>query len=108
MNVALMFALLGVGAVIGAVIGYLYARGRLAALTADPTGQPGAAEERAGAAHDRAALMEQAAEERAALIDGQLANRFQAMSAQALDRSAKMVLEIAGGALPRGSDKAAR
>ena len=26
MNVALMFALLGVGAVIGAVIGYLYAR----------------------------------------------------------------------------------
>jgi DNA recombination protein RmuC len=107
MNVALMFALLGVGAVIGAVIGYLYARGRLAAMTADLTGQSRAAEERARAAQDRAALMEQAAEERAALIDGQLAERFQAMSAQALDRSAKMFLEIAEGRLDAANAKAA-
>jgi DNA recombination protein RmuC len=107
MNVALMFALLGVGAVIGAVIGYLYARGRLAAMTADLTGQARGAEERARAAQDRAALMEQAAEERAALIDGQLAERFQALSAQALDRSANMFLEIAEGRLSAANAKAA-
>jgi DNA recombination protein RmuC len=107
MNVALMFALLGVGAAIGAVIGYLYARGRLAAMTADLTGQARAAEERARAAQERAALMEQAAEERAALIDGQLAERFQALSAQALDRSAKMFMEIAEGRLSAANAKAA-
>ena len=41
--------------------------------------------------------MEWGGEERAALIDGQLAERFQAMSAQALDRSATMFLELAEG-----------
>ena len=34
-----MFALLALGAAAGAAIGYLYARGRLAGLTADLTGQ---------------------------------------------------------------------
>jgi DNA recombination protein RmuC len=96
MNVALMFALIGLGAVGGAAIGYLYARGRLAAMTADLTGRARAAEERA-----------RATEERAALIDGQLAERFQAMSAQALDRSAKMFLEIAEGRLSAANAKAA-
>ncbi|MGH3123556.1 MAG: hypothetical protein ACRDND_21400, partial [Streptosporangiaceae bacterium] len=95
MDVFWMFALLLLGGVVGAALGYLYARGRLASMTADLTGQARAAEERARSAQDRAAIMERAAQERAALIDGQLAERFQAMSAQALDRSATMFLEIA-------------
>ena len=102
-----MFALLAVGAVVGAAIGYLYARGRLANMTADLTGQARAGEERARAAQDRAAILERAAQERAALIDGQLAERFQAMSAQALDRSATMFLEIAEGRLSAANAKAA-
>ena len=102
-----MFALLAVGAVVGAAIGYLYARGRLANVTADLTGQARAGEERARAAQDRAAILERAAQERAALIDGQLAERFQAMSAQALDRSATMFLEIAEGRLSAANAKAA-
>src|ERR1700685_404058 len=65
------------GIVIGAVIGYLFARGRLADLT--------------GRAR--------AAEERAALIDTQLAERFQALSAQALDASTSRFLQVAEGRL---------
>ncbi|HEY5351808.1 MAG TPA: DNA recombination protein RmuC [Streptosporangiaceae bacterium] len=107
MDVFWMFALLVVGAVVGAALGYLYARGRLATMTADLTGQARAAEERARAAQDRAAILERAAQERAALIDGQLAERFQAMSAQALDRSATMFLEIAEGRLSAANAKAA-
>jgi len=107
MDVFWMFALLALGAVVGAAIGYLYARGRLASMTADLTGQARAAEERARAAQDRAAIMERAAQERAALIDGQLAERFQAMSAQALDRSATMFLEMAEGRLNAANAKAA-
>ena len=102
-----MFALLALGGVVGAALGYLYARGRLASMTADLTGQARAAEERARSAQDRAAIMERAAQERAALIDGQLAERFQAMSAQALDRSATMFLEIAEGRLSAANAKAA-
>jgi DNA recombination protein RmuC len=95
MDVFWMFALLVLGGVVGAALGYLYARGRLASMTADLTGQARAAEERARSAQDRAAIMERAAQERAELIDGQLAERFQAMSAQALDRSATMFLTLA-------------
>ncbi len=65
------------GIVIGAVIGYLFARGRLADLT--------------GRAR--------AAEERAALMDTQLAERFQALSAQALDASTSRFLQVAEGRL---------
>ena len=65
------------GIVIGAVIGYLFARGRLADM--------------AGRAR--------AAEERAALIDSQLAERFQALSAEALDASTARFLEMAEGRL---------
>jgi DNA recombination protein RmuC len=107
MDVFWMFALLALGGVVGAALGYLYARGRLASMTADLTGQARAAEERARSAQDRAAIMERAAQERAALIDGQLAERFQAMSAQALDRSATMFLEIAEGRLSAANAKAA-
>ena len=102
-----MFALLVLGALAGAAIGYLYARGRLASMTADLTGQARAAEERARAAQDRATIQERAAQERAALVDGQMAERFQAMSAQALDRSAKMFLEIAEGRLSAANARAA-
>jgi len=97
--------LLGVAA--GAVIGYLLARGRLATLAADLTGQARAAEERAKAAAERAALIERAAADKTALIDGSLAERFQDLSAQALDRSTRMFLEMAEGRLTAANAKAA-
>jgi DNA recombination protein RmuC len=59
-----VFALLA-GIAIGVVIGYLLARGRIAATA-----------ERARAAEEKAALIERAAQEKAALIDGQLTDRF--------------------------------
>jgi DNA recombination protein RmuC len=71
--------------IIGAVIGYLYAGRRLASAT-----------ERA-----------RAAEERAALVDGQLAERFQSLSAQALDASTARFLEMAEGRLRAENVKAA-
>jgi DNA recombination protein RmuC len=72
---SVVYLLLGI--VIGAAIGYLFARGRVAS-----------AEERA-----------RGAAERAALIEGQLAERFQALSAQALDASTSRFLEVAEGRL---------
>ena len=65
------------GIAIGAVIGYLVARSRVA--TAD---------ERA-----------RGAQERAALIEGQLGDRFAALSAEALDASTARFLEMAEGRL---------
>jgi len=85
MNGISLFAGLLVALVIGAALGYLYARGKLAT-----------AQERA-----------RGAQERAALVDGQLADRFQAMSAQALDRSTKTFLEMAEGRLGAANAKAA-
>jgi DNA recombination protein RmuC len=76
------------GIVIGAVIGYLFARGRLAAFAADVTGRARAADERARAAEDKARM-----------IEGQLAERFQVLSAQALDASTARFLEVAEGRL---------
>lgn len=96
-----------IGAALGAAIGYLLARGRLASLAADLTGQASAAQERARAADERADLLERAAQQRAALIDGQLADRFQALSAQALDRSTQTFLEIAEGRLSAANARAA-
>jgi DNA recombination protein RmuC len=63
-----VFALLA-GIVIGAGVGYLVARSRLATATAT-------ADERARAAEERAALIERTASEKSALADGQLAQRF--------------------------------
>jgi DNA recombination protein RmuC len=77
MNSGSLLVGLLLGIVIGAVIGYLFARGRLA--------------EAAGRAR--------AAEQRAALVDGQLAERFQALSAQALDASTARFLQVAEGRL---------
>src|SRR6266700_6203539 len=78
-----LLAGVGVGVLLGAVIGFLYARNRLAGVTADLTARARAADERARAAHDQAAL-----------VDGYLAERFQALSAQALDSSQQRLLEV--------------
>jgi DNA recombination protein RmuC len=88
------------GIVIGAAIGYLFARGRLAAATADLSG-------RARAAEERARMIERGAAERAALVEDQLAERFQALSAQALDASTARFLEVAEGRLRAANATAA-
>jgi DNA recombination protein RmuC len=92
-SILLLVGLL-VGAGLGVVIGYLYARSRLAGATSELAAQARVAEERAKAAADRAALVDQAASERAELIDGYLAERFQALSAQALDQSQQRLMEF--------------
>jgi DNA recombination protein RmuC len=107
MDAISLFAGLAVALALGAVIGYLYARARLADLTADLTGRARAAQEREHAAQERAAIMERTAQEKAALLDSQLAERFQAMSSQALERSAKTFLEIAEGRLGAANARAA-
>ena len=107
MSAISLIAGLLVGVVLGAVMGYLFARGRLASLAADLTGEARAADERARAAQDRAALVERAALEKAALLDGQLAERFQSLSAQALDQSTQRFLEIAEGRLNAANARAA-
>jgi DNA recombination protein RmuC len=94
MNAILMLLVLLIGAVLGAVIGYLFARSRMAAAASDLAAQARAADERARSALERAALIDQAAHERAALIDGYLAERFQALSAQALDVSQQRLMEL--------------
>src|SRR5271166_613598 len=106
MNATSLLIGLFLGAALGGAIGYLLARGRLASVAADLTGQARAADERARAALDRAALIERAAEEKAELVDGQMSDRFRALSAQALDQSTRTFLEIAEGKLGAASAKA--
>ena len=96
MGAVLLLVGLLLGILIGAAIGYLFARGRLAA-----------ADERARAAEDRARMIERGAAERAALVEGQLAERFQALSAQALDASTARFLEVAEGRLRAANATAA-
>jgi DNA recombination protein RmuC len=88
MNAVSLLAGLLLGIVIGAVIGYLFARGRLADLTG-----------RARAAEQRAVMIERSAAERVALVDGQLSERFAALSAEALDASTARFLQVAEGRL---------
>ena len=78
----MLVAGVALGAALGGTIGFLYARIRQAGVTADLAGRARAAEERARAAQDQAAL-----------VDGYLAERFQALSAQALDASQQRLLE---------------
>ena len=85
MGAVLLLVGLLLGIVIGAVIGYLWTRGRLADASA------------------RA----RAAEQRAALVDGHLAERFEALSAQALDASTARFLEVAEGRLRAANATAA-
>jgi DNA recombination protein RmuC len=94
MGAVLVGLLLGI--LIGAAIGYLFARGRVAA-----------SDERARAAEDRAGMIERGAAERAALVEGQLAERFEALSAQALDASTARFLEVAEGRLRAANATAA-
>jgi DNA recombination protein RmuC len=85
-----------IGVLLGAVIGFLVARNREAGATADLVARASAADERA-----------RAAEQRTALVDGQLAERFQALSAQALDASARRFLEMAEGRFSAANARAA-
>src|SRR5215475_5265840 len=78
-----LLAGLGLGVILGAVIGLLYARNRLTGAMTDLTARARAADERA-----------RAAQEQAALVDGYLAERFQALSTQALDASQQRLLEV--------------
>jgi DNA recombination protein RmuC len=96
MSAMMLIAGLILGILIGVTIGYLYARGRIATATADLASQASAASERA-----------RAAEQRAALIDGQLAERFQSLSTAALDASTARFLEIADGRMRAENVKAA-
>ena len=92
----MLIAGLVLGILIGVTIGYLYARGRIATATADLASEASAASERA-----------RAAEQRAALIDGQLAERFQSLSTAALDASTARFLEIADGRMRAENVRAA-
>jgi DNA recombination protein RmuC len=96
MSAMMLIAGLVLGILIGITIGYLYVRGRIATATADLASQASAAAERA-----------RAAEQRAALIDGQLAERFQSLSTAALDASTARFLEIAEGRMRAENVKAA-
>ncbi len=107
MNAISLLVTLLLGVVLGAAIGYLLARGKLAGVAADLTGRARAAEERATAAQQQAVMTERLAREREELLDGQLAERFQSLSAQALDQSARTFLQIAEGRLNAASAKAA-
>jgi DNA recombination protein RmuC len=100
MNAITLFAGLAIGVILGAAIGFLLARGRQAGLMADLT-------VRASTAEGKAAMIERSARERAALVEGQLAERFQALSAQALDASTARFLEIAEGRLQAANANAA-
>jgi DNA recombination protein RmuC len=95
MSVISLLAVL-IGIALGAVLGFLYARSREAGSAADLAARASAAEERARAAHERAAL-----------VESQLAERFQSLSAQALDASTRRFLEMAEGRLDAANAKAA-
>jgi DNA recombination protein RmuC len=99
MGAVLLLVGLLLGIAIGAAIGYLFARGRLADAATDLAARARAADERARAAEDKARMIERGAAERTALVEGQLAERFQALSAQALDASTARFLEVAEGRL---------
>jgi DNA recombination protein RmuC len=100
MNAVSLFIGLLVGVALGALIGFLYARGHLA-------GQAAAADERARAAQERAELVERAAQDKAALADGRLAEHFQVLAGQALDQTTQRFLEMAAGRLEAANTKAA-
>jgi len=95
MTVISLLAVL-IGIAIGAVLGFFFARSREASAAADLAAQASAADERARAAHERAAL-----------VENQLAERFQSLSAQALDASTRRFLEMAEGRLDAANAKAA-
>jgi DNA recombination protein RmuC len=107
MNAITLFAGLATGLILGAAIGFLLARGRQEATVADLTVRATTAEQRARGAEERGMMIERSARERSALVEGQLAERFQALSAQALDASTARFLEIAEGRLQAANATAA-
>lgn len=100
MNATALLVSLLIGALLGAVIGFLYARSRLASAAV-------AADERARFALERANLVEQNARARAQLMDGQLTERFQALSAQVMDQTSRRFLDLAEGRMDAASARAA-
>jgi DNA recombination protein RmuC len=84
------------GVLLGAVIGFLVSRARENAARVDLAAKASAADERA-----------RAADQRAALVEEQLADRFRALSAQAVDASTRRFLELAEGRLSAANAKAA-
>ncbi|HKB30726.1 MAG TPA: DNA recombination protein RmuC [Streptosporangiaceae bacterium] len=88
MDAISLFAGLVLGAAAGAAIGFLVARGRQAAEAASLSAQVRAAEE-------KTTLVEQAAREKAELVEGQLAERIRALSTEALDANSRRFLELA-------------
>jgi DNA recombination protein RmuC len=93
-TISLLALLIGIA--VGAALGFLFARSRETAAAADLAARASAAEERA-----------RAADERSALVDGQLAERFSSLSAQALDASNRRFLEMAEGRLAAANARAA-
>ncbi len=90
MDAISLFAGLVLGAVAGAAIGFLIARGRQAAATASLTAQ-------VHAAREKVTLVERAAREKAELVEGQLAEKIRALSTEALDANSRRFLELAEG-----------
>ena len=95
MNTILVLVVLLVGAAIGAVAGYFYARSRMTTEQADLAARARASEERA-----------RAAEQQAGLVDGYLAERFATLSAQALDASQRRLVELASSSFQTASLRA--
>ena len=77
-----------IGVLLGIVIGFLISRGRDTGARIELAARASAADERARAADQRAELFEE-----------QLADRFQVLSAQAMDASTHRFLELAEGRL---------
>ncbi len=100
MNATALLVSLLIGALLGAIIGFLYARSRLASAVT-------AADERARFALERAGLVEQNAAARAQLVDGQLGERFAALSAQVMDQASRRFLDLAEGRMDAASARAA-
>src|ERR1700730_7781154 len=96
MNAILLLAVLVLGLILGAVVALLSAGARQPDAAAELTGRARAADERA-----------RAAEERADLVGDQLADRFQALSVQALDASARRFMDMAEGRLGAANATAA-
>ncbi|MFF5206739.1 DNA recombination protein RmuC [Streptosporangium sp. NPDC000396] len=96
MDVMALAFQLAVGLVAGLAIGFLLGRARASAGTADVSARLADAEARA-----------RAAEEKVAYVEGQLAERFQALSARALDVNNLRFLELAETRLAAGRAEAA-
>ena len=94
MTATLIMGLL-IGLALGALIGFLVCRSKETTARVDLAAAVSAADERA-----------KAAEQRAELIDGQLAERFQSLSARAMDASTQRFIEMAEGRFSALSAKA--